>query len=149
MSIGLRNCLMSAGLDTTRGGIVLIGFFVRIILIYRSGKKFRISQSSFQDMVIEGITVELRNRGHLANSKKVRRFMKEDNLLCVKNSQTANHTTTLAESLIKTLKCEEVYLNEYGTFKDALQNIDRFIEEVYNSKRLHSSIGYKSPINFE
>ncbi len=34
-------------------------------------------------------------------------------------------------------------------YDNALANIDRFIEEVYNSKRLHSSIGYKSPINFE
>lgn len=59
------------------------------------------------------------------------------------------YDNAFAESFIKTLKCEEVYLNEYGTFNDALTNIDRFIEEVYNSKRLHSSIGYKSPINFE
>jgi transposase InsO family protein len=59
------------------------------------------------------------------------------------------YDNAFAESFIKTLKYEEVYLNEYGTFNDALTNIDRFIEEVYNSKRLHSSIGYKSPINFE
>jgi len=59
------------------------------------------------------------------------------------------YDNAFAESFIKTLKCEEVYLNEYETFKDALQNIERFIEEVYNSKRLHSSIGYKSPIDFE
>lgn len=65
-------------------------------------------------------------------------------------SRTGNpYDNAFAESFIKTLKCEEVYLNEYGTFNDALSNIDRFIEEVYNSKRLHSSIGYKSPINFE
>ncbi len=40
-------------------------------------------------------------------------------------------------------------MNEYTTFNDALANIDRFIEEVCNSKRLHSSIGYKSLVNFE
>ncbi|RZB31379.1 MAG: hypothetical protein AEth_00709 [Candidatus Argoarchaeum ethanivorans] len=59
------------------------------------------------------------------------------------------YDNAFAESFIKTLKYEEVYLNEYGTFDDALQNIDRFIEEAYNSKRLHSSIGYKSPVDFE
>ncbi len=70
--------------------------------------------------------------------------------ILVSMSRTGNpYDNAFAESFIKTLKCEEVYLNEYGTFNDALANIDRFIEEVYNSKRLHSSIGYKSPINFE
>jgi transposase InsO family protein len=47
------------------------------------------------------------------------------------------------------ISIEEVYLNEYVTFNDALANIDRFIKDAYNSKCLHSSIGSKSPINFE
>lgn len=75
--------------------------------------------------------------------------LKEHGIL-VSMSRTGNpYDNAFAESFIKTLKCEEVYLNEYETFNDALANIDRFIEEVYNSKRLHSSIGYKSPVNFE
>jgi len=59
------------------------------------------------------------------------------------------YDNAFAESFMKTLKYEEVYINEYGRFNDALQNIEHFIEEVYNLKRLHSSIGYKSPIDFE
>ena len=59
------------------------------------------------------------------------------------------YDNAFAESLMKTLKYEEVYLNEYGRFNDALQNIEHFIEEVYNLKRLHSSIGYRSPVDFE
>ena len=59
------------------------------------------------------------------------------------------YDNAFCESFLKTLKCEEVYLNEYETFNDAIQNIDHFIEEVYNLKRLHSSIGYKSPVDFE
>jgi transposase InsO family protein len=59
------------------------------------------------------------------------------------------YDNAFAESFMKTLKYEEVYLNEYGRFNDALQNIEHFIEEVYNLKRLHSSIGYKSPVDFE
>ena len=54
-----------------------------------------------------------------------------------------------AESFFKTLKCEEVYLNEYKDIDEAWKYISRFIEDVYNLKRLHSSLGYKSPIDFE
>ena len=54
-----------------------------------------------------------------------------------------------AESFFKTLKTEEVYLKQYQSFQDAQENIDQFIEEVYNTKRLHSSLGYVSPVEFE
>ncbi len=53
------------------------------------------------------------------------------------------------ESFFKTLKYEEVYLSEYQTLVDVLDRIPYFIEEVYNRKRLHSALGYLSPINFE
>ena len=59
------------------------------------------------------------------------------------------HDNAFVESFIRTLKYEEVYLNEYETFSDALDNIAHFIEDVYNKKRLHSAIGYRSPIDFE
>jgi transposase InsO family protein len=54
-----------------------------------------------------------------------------------------------AESFFKTLKREEVYLNEYRTLEEAQANLDHFIEAVYNTKRLHSSLGYLPPYEFE
>lgn len=54
-----------------------------------------------------------------------------------------------AESFMKTFKVEEVYVGEYDSFSDALKNIQRFIEVVYNKKRLHSSIGYLPPVEYE
>jgi putative transposase len=54
-----------------------------------------------------------------------------------------------AESFFKTLKVEEVYLNDYQTFQEARANLEHFIEDVYNCKRLHSSLGYRPPHEFE
>jgi putative transposase len=54
-----------------------------------------------------------------------------------------------AESFFKTLKREEVSLKQYQTFQEAEDNIRQFIEDVYNTKRLHSSLGYLPPTEFE
>lgn len=54
-----------------------------------------------------------------------------------------------AESFFRTLKMEEVYLQEYRTFDEAEASIGGFIGEVYNQKRLHSALGYRPPAEFE
>ncbi len=54
-----------------------------------------------------------------------------------------------AESFMKTLKSEEVYLWDYKTFEDVKKRIPYFIEEVYNEKRLHSALGYCPPNEYE
>ena len=53
------------------------------------------------------------------------------------------------ESFIKTVKCEEVYLNDYEAFQDVVNRLPRFLNQVYNEKRLHSVLGYLSPMDFE
>ena len=54
-----------------------------------------------------------------------------------------------AESFLKTLKAEEVYLWEYRTMDDVQNRLPHFIEDVYNRKRLHSALGYVPPMEFE
>ena len=63
--------------------------------------------------------------------------------------QLTTFANAKAESFMKTLKSEEVYLHQYRDQEQARASIQRFIEEVYNGKRLHSSLGYLSPANFE
>src|ERR1039458_209656 len=55
-------------------------------------------------------------------------------------SRTGNpYDNAKAESFMKTLKSEEVYLHQYRDQEEARASIQRFIEEIYNGKRLHSS----------
>lgn len=54
-----------------------------------------------------------------------------------------------AERFMRTLKYEEVYLNDYDNFAEVRRSMQHFIEAVYNHKRLHSAIGYLPPAEFE
>ncbi len=54
-----------------------------------------------------------------------------------------------AERLIRTIKEEEVDLSEYLDYHDAYQQIGRFLDDVYIHKRIHSSLGYLTPAEFE
>lgn len=53
------------------------------------------------------------------------------------------------ESFLKTLKYEEVHRNEYRDLAEARVSIHKFLEQVYNQKRLHSALGYLPPAEFE
>ena len=55
----------------------------------------------------------------------------------------------LVERVIRTLKDEEVSLNDYEDLDDAFARIGQFFDDVYNTKRVHSSLGYKTPAGYE
>jgi len=54
-----------------------------------------------------------------------------------------------AERLMRTIKEEEVDLSDYHDYADAYRHIGRFLDEVYMHKRIHSSLGYLTPVEFE
>ena len=54
-----------------------------------------------------------------------------------------------AERLMRTIKEEEVEMSDYQNFADAYRQIGQFLEDVYNTKRIHSSLGYLTPLEFE
>ena len=127
------------------------------------GKSVAKHKFIFSQLAMNALAKALENRwsestrGLVHHSDQGVQYASKDYVDCLKKhsilismSRKGNpYDNAFAESFIKTLKVEEVYLNEYGAFEDAYRNIWRFIENVYNWKRLHSSLGYKSPEQFE
>ncbi len=75
--------------------------------------------------------------------------VKKDGTAVSMSAQGESTQNPYIESFWRSLKVEEVYLKEYETRDDALKNIEHFIEIVYAKKRLHSSLGYQTPEEFE
>jgi len=74
----------------------------------------------------------------------------EDRQITISMSRPGNpYDNAWAESFMKTLKVEEVDGRRYRDFDEAASLIGRFIEDIYNEHRLHSALGYRSPMEFE
>ena len=74
----------------------------------------------------------------------------KDRKITISMSRKGNPWDNAAcESFMKTLKHEEVHRTEYRNLTDARSRIGQFLESIYNDRRLHSSIGYQSPVEFE
>jgi transposase InsO family protein len=74
----------------------------------------------------------------------------QEHKIQISMSRTGNpYDNAKAERFMRTLKYEEIYMNDYETFAEVRASIEHFIEAVYNRKRLHSAIGYRPPAEFE
>jgi transposase InsO family protein len=70
----------------------------------------------------------------------------DDHNIAISMSGKANpYDNAKMESFFRTLKVEEVYMFDYETYDEVMDRIPYFIEEVYNRKRLHSSLRVYAP----
>ena len=77
------------------------------------------------------------------------KLLKDHHIQISMSAKGNPYDNAFAESFIKTLKQEEVYLWQYETYLDVIERIPYFILDVYNRKRLHSALGYRPPEEFE
>jgi transposase InsO family protein len=89
------------------------------------------------------------DRGVQYASHEYTRLLEEHSIRISMSRRGNAYDNAKAERFIRTLKYEEVYINEYEDMFEARERIGHFLEEVYNRKRLHSALGYVPPAEFE
>jgi putative transposase len=114
-----------------------------------------------ENLALEALSMALQNREYLQGlihhsdqgvqyaSSRYTGLLKESGILISMSRKGNPYDNSKAESFMSTIKSEEVYLNDYDNYEEAKLRIDSFISDVYNRKRMHSSLDYLSPEEFE
>lgn len=89
------------------------------------------------------------DRGVQYLSEEYTLLLKQNGFLISCSAKGNPYDNAFVESFMKTLKTDEVDLRKYETYLDVIENVPAFIEEVYNKKRLHSSLDYCPPEEYE
>ncbi len=88
------------------------------------------------------------DRGSQYASYAFRRLLVNNHIRQSMSGKGNCYDNAMAESFFKTLKTELIYQNKYQTRQEAKQDIFEYIEVFYNRQRLHSALGYKTPIEY-
>jgi putative transposase len=89
------------------------------------------------------------DRGSQYGAREYRNLLLAHGLVGSMSRRGNPYDNAKAESFMKTLKYEEIYLKHYASFEDVQAQLPHFLEQVYNTERLHSALGYLSPVEFE
>jgi putative transposase len=89
------------------------------------------------------------DRGGQYAAERYRTLLIEHGLVGSMGRRGNPYDNAKAESFMKTLKVEAVYQTEYASFEEVAADLPRFLEGIYNERRLHSALGYRSPAEFE
>lgn len=161
MNLDRPNCVWAADITYVR---LLHGFvYVAVILDLFSRKVigWALSRSLRAQLTVQALRMAFETRpvvsGLVHHSDRGVQYASDEYVsllnergIRISMSRKGNpYDNAKVESFMKTLKTEEVYLNEYDDELEARTNIGAFIETMYNNKRLHSSLGYRSPDEFE
>lgn len=127
-------------------------------LFTRNIRGWNLSRNLDQQLTLAALQKALQqNRPHIHHSDQGWQYAAQDYIALLQKAQVRISMAEVgeptqnghAERLIRTIKEEEVYLSEYEDFRDCHENIDRFLNDVYRHKRIHSSLGYLTPVEFE
>jgi len=89
------------------------------------------------------------DRGVQYASSDYQKMLDQENLICSMSRKGNCWDNAVAESFFKTLKVECVYRQRIQTREQARQMIFEYIEVFYNRQRIHSTLDYQSPVDYE